>query len=204
MALSRTLIRAFAEQHRPLSWMEDLGGDEENTATLNIGRKQRRMLLSAGLSALLAVQLTNNYILDKHGDMNMFVTLFFGVLDPNTGVLTYVSGGHDPPAIIGPDGVVKTRLMPTGPAVGIFPDSSFDIEQVKLDPGDLLIGYSDGVPDAQNPAGERFSEEHFLSLLAQPFPSVTALLDHIEADLFAFIAGADQFDDITMLAVRRS
>ena len=203
MALSRTLIRAFAEQHRPLSWMEDFDG-EENTTELNIDRKKRRMLLSAGLSALLAVELTNNYILDKHGNMNMFVTLFFGVLDPNTGVLTYVSGGHDPPAIIGPDGVLKTRLMPTGPAVGIFPDSSFDIEQVKLEPGDLLIGYSDGVPDAQNPDGKRFTEEHFLSLLEQPFPSVVALLDHIESNLFAHIADADQFDDITMLAVRRS
>jgi sigma-B regulation protein RsbU (phosphoserine phosphatase) len=200
MALSRTLVRAFAEQHRPLTWMENFNNDD----TLTINRQQRRKLLSAGMSALVAVELTNTYITTNHADMNMFVTLFLGVLDPATGTLTYVNGGHDAPAIIGADGVLKTRLMPTGPAVGMLPGSTYEIEQVKLDSGDLLMAFSDGVTDARNPEGKRFMLNNFLTLLAQPAPSVESLLARVEAALFAHIATADQFDDITMLAVRRS
>jgi sigma-B regulation protein RsbU (phosphoserine phosphatase) len=203
MALSRSLIRAFAEQHRPLGWMDRLTG-ERSTAAAAKSAKRRRMLLSAGASALLAVELTNKYISENHGNMNMFATLFFGVLDPATGRLTYVNGGHDPPAIVGLDGLVKTRLLPTGPAVGMLPDMNFDIQQVTLEPGDLLMTFSDGVPDARNPDGERFTVEGLFSLLEQPDPSVVALLDRIEASLHAHIADADQFDDITMLAARRA
>ncbi len=201
MALSRSLIRAFAEQHRPLSWVDTL--TSEQPAAKGQSRRKRK-LLSAGTSALCAVELTNDYIGNYHGDMNMFATLFFGVLDPRTGVLTYVNGGHDPPAIIGPDGALKTRLMPTGPAVGMMPDMDFEVQQVTLEPGDLLMSFSDGVPDARNPAGERFTLEHLWSLLAQPAPSVAALLDRVETSLYDHIADAEQFDDITMLAVRRA
>jgi sigma-B regulation protein RsbU (phosphoserine phosphatase) len=204
MALSRSLIRAFAEQHRPLGWMDSLANDRSTTvAGRSAERKRRQILLSAGTSALLAVKLTNDYIAQNHGDMNMFATLFFGVLDPTTGVLTYINGGHDPPAIVGPDGVVKARLLPTGPAVGMLPNMDFDIQQVTLEPGDLLMAFSDGVPDARNPDGERFTVEGLWSLLEQSDPSVVALLDRIEAALRAHIADADQFDDITMLAARR-
>lgn len=204
MALSRSLIRAFAEQHRPLGWMDSLANDRSTTAAgRSAERKRRLVLLSAGTSALLAVKLTNDYIAENHGDMNMFATLFFGVLDPTTGVLTYVNGGHDPPAIVGPDGVVKARLLPTGPAVGMLPNMDFDIQQVTLEPGDLLMAFSDGVPDARNPDGKRFTVEGLWSLLEQSDPSVVALLDRIEAALRAHIADADQFDDITMLAARR-
>jgi sigma-B regulation protein RsbU (phosphoserine phosphatase) len=204
MALSRSLIRAFAEQHRPLGWMDSLANDRSTTvAGRSAERKRRQILLSAGTSALLAVKLTNDYIAQNHGDMNMFATLFFGVLDPTTGVLTYINGGHDPPAIVGPDGVVKARLLPTGPAVGMLPNMDFDIQQVTLDPGDLLMAFTDGVTDARNPDGERFTVEGLFSLLEQSDPSVVALLDRVEAALRAHIADADQFDDITMLAARR-
>jgi serine phosphatase RsbU (regulator of sigma subunit)/CheY-like chemotaxis protein len=204
MALSRSLIRAFAEQHRPLSWMDSLT-DTRSARAQDSGarRKRRKMLLSAGTSALLAVELTNKYIADNHIDMNMFATLFFGVLDPNTGVLTYVNGGHDPPAIVDPGGVVKARLPTTGPAVGMLPDMDFDIQQTTLAPGDLLMAFSDGAPDARNPAGERFTVDRLLSLLEGPISSVGDLLDRIEAALYTHIADADQFDDITMLAAWR-
>jgi len=202
MALSRTLVRAFAEQHRPLSWMENFNSGDP-TDTLTIDRKRRRTLLSAGISALMAVELTNNYITTNHSDMNMFVTLFLGILDPASGVLTYINGGHDAPVVVGPDGALKTRLKPTGPAVGILPGVNYEIEQVKLEPGDLLLAFSDGVPDARNPEGRRFTIDNFFALLTQPFPSVEALLERIDSALLAHVATADPFDDITMLAVRR-
>jgi sigma-B regulation protein RsbU (phosphoserine phosphatase) len=86
----------------------------------------------------------------------------------------------------------------------MLPDVGFEIAQVELEVDDLLLGFSDGVPDARNPEGKRFTKEKFLALLAQSGDqSVEATLERIDAALFAHIATADQFDDITMLAARR-
>lgn len=202
MALIRSLLRAFAEQHRPLNWLDSFT-EEQSSSDAKKSIKRQRMLLSSGTTALLAVELTNKYVCENHGDMNMFATLFFGVLDPATGVLTYINGGHDSPAIIGSNGEVKARLFPTGPAVGILPDTDFDIEQVTLEPADLLMMFTDGTTDALNSSEEPFSEQRLLSLLQQPVPSVTVLLDRIVASLRTHIADTEQFDDITLLAVRR-
>lgn len=205
MALIRSLLRAFAEQHRPLGWMDELtsGPFDSSDSAKEIRFKRQKILMSSGASALLAVELTNNYVSENHGEMNMFATLFFGVLDRSSGVLTYVNGGHDVPIIVGADGAVKAELMPTGPAIGIIPGAAYDIEQVTLERGDLLLTYTDGVTDALDPQGELFTAERFFALTESPFASVNALLDRIEARLFAHIATADQFDDITLLAVRR-
>jgi sigma-B regulation protein RsbU (phosphoserine phosphatase) len=174
MALFRSLIRFFGEQDR-----------------------------SGGSGALDGVMLTNDYISHNHSRSNMFATLFFGLLDPATGVLTYINGGHNPPAVVSPAGVIKSRLQPTGPAVGMLPDMVFKRQQVILEPGDLLMTFTDGVLDARDPAGQLFTEKRLQSLLQEPAPSAAALLKRLEASLKAHIAEADQFDDITMLAARR-
>jgi sigma-B regulation protein RsbU (phosphoserine phosphatase) len=174
MALFRSLIRFFGEEHH-----------------------------SGGTSALEGVKLTNDYISHNHSRSNMFATLFFGVLDPITGLLAYINGGHNPPVILDPAGAIKARLKPTGPAVGMLPDMIFNIQQVTLEPGDMLLTFTDGVLDARDPAGELFTENRLLSLLSEPAPSAPALLDRLEASLNAHIADADQFDDITILAARR-
>ena len=86
----------------------------------------RRASLFGDLIALLAVELTNRYVTTNHANAYMFATLFLGVLDPTTGELTYVNAGHDAPTIIGPHGI-KARLEPTGPAVGLMPEATFDL-----------------------------------------------------------------------------
>ncbi|MCB9076538.1 MAG: SpoIIE family protein phosphatase [Anaerolineaceae bacterium] len=204
MSLSRSLIRAFAVQHRPPGWRDTVMTDDRSVTTLNIDATKQRDLLSADTSALLAIELTNNYIARTHGDMNMFATVFFGILDPATGTLTYINGGHPSPIIISADGQLKARLPTTGPAVGMLPDMAFDIQQTKLEPGDLLFAFSDGVTDARCPNNLFFTEKSLMPLLGQPTDSAAALLARIEASLHTHIDTADQFDDITMLAVRRA
>jgi len=184
MALSRSLIRAYSQ-------LDGLT-DDSHSATPSINTR-----------ALNAVRLTNDYIAENHGHMSMFVTLFFAVLDLDTGVLNYVNAGHNPPYVVGPTGVVKAELMPTGPAAGLFSNMVFKIKQVTLEPGDLLMTFTDGVTEARDPSGEFFEEDRLLALLKQPASSASEHLDRIEARLQAHTAGADQFDDITMLAVRR-
>ena len=184
MALSRSLIRAYSQ-------LDGLT-DDSHSATPSINTR-----------ALNAVRLTNDNIAENHGHMSMFVTLFFAVLDLDTGVLNYVNAGHNPPYVVGPTGVVKAELMPTGPAAGLFSNMVFKIKQVTLEPGDLLMTFTDGVTEARDPSGEFFEEDRLLALLKQPASSASEHLDRIEARLQAHTAGADQFDDITMLAVRR-
>ncbi len=201
MALFRSLIHAFAEQHYALGWM-DILKDDKQLKNPNDTLAQRRSMLSPGTTALKnAIELTNAYIYQNHGDTSMFATVFFGVLDPANGSLTYINGGHVPPLILGSGGI-RTRLEPTGPAIGLLPDLDFGIEQIELDPGNFFLAYTDGVTDALNPEKEFYGEKRLFSILEQPAVSAASLLDAIRESLNNFIAGSDQFDDITMLAVR--
>jgi sigma-B regulation protein RsbU (phosphoserine phosphatase) len=78
------------------------------------------------------------------------------------------------------------------------------VRQTHLEADDVLIAYTDGVTDARNPSGERFTQERLLTVLEQPFPSAAAVLRTVEGHLNGHIADAVQFDDITLLAVRRA
>ena len=185
MALVRSLIRAFAIQH-----FDALGAEEDASD-------------SAVADALLkTMTLTNRYIAETHSRDNMFATVFFGVLDPETGWLHHVNGGHEPPVIIGRDGDT-TLLPPTGAAVGIVPDLEFNSQKIRINPGDVLFAYTDGVGDAQNPRGDFFSKERILSILRQNAASAQAVIDNIRTAIHLHIADAEQFDDVTMITVRR-
>jgi sigma-B regulation protein RsbU (phosphoserine phosphatase) len=146
--------------------------------------------------------LVNNYVARTHSRALKFSTLFFGLLDPTTGSLVYLNAGHEPPLIL-TAGRIRASLEPGGPVVGLFPGIEFKIQAVQLELGELLLAFTDGVTDALNPSRIMFSKERLLALLSQPASSAAALLDHIETHLHNHIAGADQYDDITMLAVRR-
>jgi serine phosphatase RsbU (regulator of sigma subunit) len=148
-----------------------------------------------------AVTLTNSYITHTHGDTGMFATIFFGLLDPLTGTLTYINAGHESPLVVSVSGVC-TPLKRTGPAVGIIPDIEFAAREVQLQPGELLFAFTDGASDALNPVGKSFGRDRLASLLHSHI-SAERLLDDIETALHKYVAEAEQFDDITLLAVRR-
>jgi sigma-B regulation protein RsbU (phosphoserine phosphatase) len=131
----------------------------------------------------------------------MFATLFFAALDPATGSLLYVNGGHEPPIVFGSGGV-RARLSPTGPAVGMMPDAAFEVGRAMIRPGEGLLAFTDGVTDARGASG-RYGEERLLALLARPPSSAASLLDMIDGDLLDHGGGADQTDDITLLALLR-
>lgn len=196
MALFRSLLRAFADQHYSLGWMDVLG--EERSS---VGR--RRTMLSTGTAALKnAIDLTNRYIARNHGDTSMFATVFFAVIDPATGALVYINAGHERPVVRRANGSI-IRLNPTGPALGLFEMSEYAIGECALGPGDALIAYTDGVLDAQSVTGERFGDARFLDALAHADESPDALIQHIRNRLAEFTTNAAQFDDITLLVAKR-
>jgi sigma-B regulation protein RsbU (phosphoserine phosphatase) len=152
--------------------------------------------------ALHAISLTNDYIAAEHGEEAMFATVFFGVLNPRNGTMTYVNAGHEPVIIVNRSGV-KERLKATGPVVGMSPESQYKAKRVVIETSDILIGYTDGVTEALSPKKEFFTKERFFAILENPAPTASKLIEQIKSELYNHMDNAPQFDDITMLAVYR-
>jgi len=200
MAIFRSLLRAYADQNYTMRWV---GTPEHLQDERPSGIFRRDALLSSGAPSIKnAIELTNKYIATHHSDSNMFATVFFGLLDPSNGMLLYINAGHESPILIS-NGTVKARLDPTGPAVGMLPDMEFKLEQTSLNPGDSLILYTDGVTDALDAKDEPFTEERLIATTMQPSASAQTQLVDIVSAVDRHIAGREQFDDITLLAVHR-
>ena len=150
--------------------------------------------------ALHAIRTVNDYIATTHGAANMFATVFFGILDPASGQLVYVNGGHEQPIVLGQNATM--RLGPTGPALGLLPGLDFGVREITLTHGDTFVAFTDGVTDAQAADGTFFSEERLLGLAAEPATSADALLDRVDVALAAHTGETSAFDDISLLAVR--
>jgi len=191
MALFRSLIRVFSGQITLQGVSVPGSGYQPPDST---GEQL--------FQALHAVSLTNDYIAHEHGEEGMFATLFFGVLEPQTGKLTYVNGGHEPLILFNRAGI-KQRLTKTGPVVGIMAQIAYQVEQVQMEPDDFLIGYTDGVTEALSPQKLLYSKQRFLAQLKKPAPTASQQIERIKADIFSHIGDAPQFDDITMLALHR-
>ncbi|HMB93195.1 MAG TPA: PAS domain S-box protein [Rhodothermales bacterium] len=149
-----------------------------------------------------AITSTNDYITRVHKHAHMFASVFFGLLDPETGTLHYVNAGHEPPVVIGQEGT-GPRLLPTGPALGLMAGAPFEVSTVKLASGEMLLAYTDGVTEARNGRRDFFTEERLLNVITQPAATATTLLDRIEQAVCEFADKAAPSDDLTLLAVRR-
>ena len=153
----------------------------------------------------------NNRLAD-HNDANMFVTAWIGMFDPKSGEVEFVNCGHNPPLVKRADGTVewvRTRPRPGRP-LAAMPGSRYRVEKVKLEKGDSLVLYTDGVTEAMNAQGEQFGESRLEAALAEirggsaAEPDLgKALIDRIRGKVAEFTAGAEQSDDITMLTLER-
>jgi sigma-B regulation protein RsbU (phosphoserine phosphatase) len=141
-----------------------------------------------------------NKALCRRGLESRFVTLMFGILSSD-GKLTYCNAGHNPPFVIGKNGV--RRLEAGGPVVGLLEFAPFEQETVALDPGDTVVVFSDGVSEALNAAGDEFGDARLLAVCE---PAVGAgsqlLVEKIITSVRAFTIGAAQSDDITVMVIR--
>lgn len=152
---------------------------------------------------LNVVSFTNKYIADTHGDSSMFATLLIGMLNLQDGTLAYLNGGNEPGFVLRNGNVVAT-LNPTGPVIGIMPDAYFCVKEIVLDRNDLLVAYTDGIPDARNIRDEAFGHERLITLLRTHATTAKTLAESIEMEVHSFIGAAHQFDDITLLCLRRN
>ncbi|MBI2333625.1 MAG: SpoIIE family protein phosphatase [Chloroflexi bacterium] len=202
MAIFRTLIRAFANVNVATNLTKAFETVNEPGITESMFIRRQKTLAVGAQPLMNAVQMTNNYIAQIHGNSNMFATIFMGVLNPQDGKLLYVNGGHEPPLVIS-NGQVAARLEPTGPAVGLMPDLPFSLGEYELKPNDLLFAYTDGVVDARDSKGRSFTEERMLAEIEQHAGDPGMIVHRIMESLNSHIDDQDQFDDITLLGLFR-
>jgi serine phosphatase RsbU (regulator of sigma subunit) len=144
---------------------------------------------------------TNERIL-KDARAGLFVTVFFGILDPQTATLTYCNAGHNPPFLVGKGREGVQALRPTGLPIGLDENVVWEKETIQLQAGDILVMYTDGIPDALNNSGSFFEEER----LRQVVEGCNSCPAHqVQAEIMGavekFVNGADQYDDITLIVV---
>jgi phosphoserine phosphatase RsbU/P len=136
-----------------------------------------------------------------------FVTAFYGILDPLTGKILFSNAGHPPPVVLRERNgktVQGLGLEKTGVPLGLFEDAAWEQGAIDLEPGDGLVIYTDGVIEAQNPAGVLFAEKGLLrSVRKARLSSPEEMLEAILRDVHRFMGDVPQADDIALIAVRR-
>jgi sigma-B regulation protein RsbU (phosphoserine phosphatase) len=148
-----------------------------------------------------AITFTNNYIAETHGDANMFATIFIGLFSIEEGMLSYINCGNEPPLLIRNGGGI-VPLRPTGPVVGVILHADFSVKEISMNKDDQLLAFTDGIPDTQNASGEFYGDERIRNLIKNNL-APAELLSQFENSLNQFIGSAEQFDDITLFAIKR-
>src|SRR5687767_14157398 len=150
----------------------------------------------------LAITSVNEY-LAENTPTNRFVTLFAAELDPATGILRYINAGHNPPLVCKADGSVE-QLGSGGFPLGIIAGAEFEIGEMRLEPSEVLVVYSDGVSEANNLAGEEFGMDRLISVVKSNMQaSASGMRDKVESALSAFTQTAPANDDITLVIAKR-
>jgi phosphoserine phosphatase RsbU/P len=165
-----------------------------------------RTLVDEGLETARLVERLNAQVL-RHSPPSRFITLFFSIYDPGSGVLQFVNAGHLPPLLRRADGRVERvgELDGGGLALGMFEGATYATSQIVIAPGDLLVLFSDGITEAENPAGQAFEEaglQSVVALRAGDDPEIIgrAVLEVVEAH-----AGHLRLaDDLTALVLKRT
>jgi sigma-B regulation protein RsbU (phosphoserine phosphatase) len=175
------------------------------------GKGPSAALLTAMIQGAFAAQVTSmdspaavmahiNRTLIRRAIQSRFVTVMYGVLAPD-GKLTYCNAGHNPPILVGRNGV--RRLETGGLILGLFPHATYEEETLQLEDGDTLVVFSDGVTEALNAGGDEFGEERLLPCIDEHCGCATdVLLDRILSTVRTFAASAAQNDDVTALVLR--
>jgi serine phosphatase RsbU (regulator of sigma subunit) len=179
VALARSLVRATSQSLAPNYGAGDLALDD---------------------LILAAIGVTNSYMVREHADNTMFITLFYGILEPESGRLHYANAGHNPPMLVARDGSVRELELGCLP-LGVIEDQNLRIVETFIQPGETLVGFSDGITEAMNANNEMFGEERLIETLrTHATIDADSLVEAVIRRVDAFVAGAPQSDDITLLA----
>jgi serine phosphatase RsbU (regulator of sigma subunit) len=168
---------------------------------MTLSRSLMRAAALDGSSPAVALGRANRWIA-RDSESAMFVTLFYGILQPETGLLQFGCAGHNPPLLFRTNGEVRELTTP-GIALGVLEDAVLGEDRVTLDTGDILVCYTDGLTEAINGAEEAFGVERLIeAVMANREQSAEALVALINASLLRFTERAP-FDDLTLVVIKR-
>jgi sigma-B regulation protein RsbU (phosphoserine phosphatase) len=168
-----------------------------------VARTTLRNFTTPGRSPREVLDIANRLIAADNEE-TMFVTIFYGHYHVPTGELVFANAGHNPPYLVRRSGQVESLGPSTGPVLGVFPEAKYEDAHTILQPGDLLLLYTDGVTEARNHDDQYFGEAGLVALLERlRGESVTTTCRAILEDVNAFRRGEGQ-DDVTLVALRRS
>lgn len=144
-----------------------------------------------------------NNALNEQNEQNMFVTLFLGVLDLKSGEMEYCNAGHNAPILIeSRNAISELSVLPNLP-LGVEPGFVFQPQKTEIAHGNTLFLYTDGLTEAENKGHEQYGEERMLAELHRTLGKrPQEIVESMRSDVVAFVDGAQQSDDLTMLAIR--
>jgi sigma-B regulation protein RsbU (phosphoserine phosphatase) len=145
-----------------------------------------------------------NDLLTKESVDCMFVTVFYGIYNIQTGEITYCNAGHTPPYVMKKDGRIEELPTSQDPMVGAVEGMTYHEAKVKLEVGDSLFMFTDGITEAMNSQLEEFGDDRLVETLeGVVLKNCQEIIDAVTSDVKAFVGEAEQSDDITMLVLKR-
>ena len=194
------------DDHRLGMYLADTSGHGVSSALLTIflkhaveGLRRSDALERVREPAVVLADL-NRTILGEAFGQGIFVSMTYLVLDLDDGVMRYANAGHPPMLLRRTDGTIE-RLRQPAPVLGVNPDVAYTEDVRTLNPGDVLLLYSDGIPEARSVSGEFFGEEHLKEAFAAAEPHADAVAEAINKAVARFSEGRQRTDDITLLAL---
>ncbi|MDQ6664551.1 MAG: SpoIIE family protein phosphatase [Acidobacteriota bacterium] len=182
----------------------DVSGKGMPASLLMMGLQARVQVLIDEPQDLAGVMTRLNRITAANCPENKFISLFFCVIDPARGDLTYANAGHNPPLIVRADGSYE-RLDGGGPVLGILPSVKYGQYSCRMEKGDLLAIYSDGVTEAATPDDEEFEIEELAAVLAaRRNETARTIVAAVNEAVTEWTKGAPPADDITLIVARRT
>jgi serine phosphatase RsbU (regulator of sigma subunit) len=162
---------------------------------------QASLIQLSGEATKRAIHLVNQYICQFH-ESPMLATFFLGILNTESGELSYTNAGHDPPLLVNGYGEL-TKVKRTGPVVGAIEEASYQVRKLQLEPGSSLVLYSDGIPDARSGKGVMFGMDKLEMLVKHGAESADGLSGQVLLALREFVGETEAYDDISLLVLRR-
>ncbi|MFC2075588.1 PP2C family protein-serine/threonine phosphatase, partial [candidate division KSB1 bacterium] len=157
-----------------------------------------RSLIRTGIEPAEVLETVNRILLDSTNP-DQFSTIFFGLFESESRSLIYINAGHPPPILLRAGGTIE-KLSKGGMLLGAFPDPGYGTSSVHLDPGDLLVFYTDGVLDARNPHGDTFSSRRLVKDIRRSRGlGAEKACAHILETIGLFQSDEPQFDDLTLM-----
>jgi sigma-B regulation protein RsbU (phosphoserine phosphatase) len=192
----------FIDEHRLCFVIGDVSGKGVPAALFMAVTRTVIKSVARTVPSPAAILTQVNEELSENNESCMFVTLFSGVLDLRTGRITYTNAGHNPPLIKRADGSLSWLDDRHGPVVGAMEGLTYKGSEMVMEPGDLLLTYTDGVTEAMDEEQRLFSDARLFDLLdAAEDLSAEQAVDHVVAAVRDFEPVSEQADDITVLAL---